>query len=162
MKKGFTLIELMIVIVIIAIVYTLAIVEIKAPMKKTAQKPTLLTLKSYLLHFAKDGERASVICDNMCKKCTIYRDHKKLFTIKSFINASVESYRYDFFSGAIALPKHKSCFSFSVNKDGVSDQIIVLYKGRAYDYTNYFKKTKVYHSLADAVAAKVKLQEAVQ
>ena len=162
MRKAFTLIELMIVIVIIGVVYTLAITKIKAPMKKTAQKPTLLTLKSYLLGFMQDGKKVSLVCDDACKECTIYRDDKKLSTIESFVDESVESYRYDFFLGAVALPKRESCFHFSVDRDGVSDQVFVLYKEKAYDYMNYFEKPKVYDSLEDAVAAKEQEAEVVQ
>ena len=149
-------------IVIIGVVYTLAISKIKAPIKKTVQKPTLLTLKSYLLGFMQDGKRVSLVCDDTCKECTIYRDNKKLSTVKSFVDASVESYRYDFFLGAIALPKRESCFRFSVDREGVSDQVFVLYKEKAYDYMNYFEKPKSYDSLEDAVAAKEQVAEAVQ
>lgn len=152
----------MIVIVIFGVVYTLAITKIKAPMQKTAQKPTLLTLKSYLLGFMQDGKRVSLVCDDACKECTIYRDEKKLSTVKSFVDASVESYRYDFFLGAMALQKRESCFSFSVDRDGVSDQLFVVYKERVYDYMNYFEKPKAYDSLEDAVAAKEQMAEAVQ
>jgi len=152
----------MIVIVIIGVVYTLAITKIKAPMQKTEQKPTLLTLKNYLLGFMQDGKRVSLVCDDACKECTIYRDDTKLSTIENFVDASVESYRYDFFLGAIAIPKRESCFSFSVDRDGVSDQVFVVYKEKAYDYMNYFKKPKAYDSLEDAVAAKEQMAEAVQ
>ncbi len=162
MRKAFTLIELMIVIVIIGVVYTLAISKIKAPMKKITQKPTLLTLKSYLLGFMQDGKRVSLVCDDVCKECTIYRDNKKLSTIESFVDESVESYRYDFFLGAMALPKRESCFSFSIDRDGVSDQVFVLYKEKAYDYMNYFEKPKAYDSLENAIVAKEQVTEAIQ
>ncbi len=162
MRKAFTLIELMIVIVIIGVVYTLAISKIKAPMEKKSQKPTLLTLKSYLLGFMQDGKRVSLLCDDICKECTIYQDDKKLFNIENFIDESIESYRYEFFLGAIAVPKRENCFAFSVERDGVSDQIFVLYKEKVYDYMNYFEKPKVYNSLESAIAAKERAIEAVQ
>ena len=162
MKKAFTLIELMIVIVIIGVVYSLAISKIKEPLKKTAHKPTLLTLKSYLLRFMQDGNKVSIVCGDRCSQCTIYRDNKVVSKIASFVDENVQSYRYDFFLGAVALPKGKDCFTFSVYKNGVSDQIIVLDKGKAYDYTGYFTKTKAYNSLQDAITAKKQLQEEVE
>ncbi len=161
MKKAFTLIELMIVIVIIGIVYSLAISKIKEPLKKTTQKPTLLTLKSYLSGFMQGAEKVSIVCGDRCTECTIYRDNKLVSKIDSFVDANIKSYRYDFFLGAVALPKHENCFTFSVYKNGISNQIIVVDKGKAYDYTSYFTKTKAYDSLQDAVAAKKQLQEAV-
>ena len=162
MKKAFTLIELMIVIVIIGVVYTLALSKIKAPEEKTLKEPTLLTLKSYLLDFMGKAEKVSLVCDDECKKCTISQDGKKIKTIQSFLENDVERYRYDFFLGAVALPQQEGCFSFSVQKSGVSDQVFVLYKQKAYDYMNYFEKPKVYDSLEEAVAAKEKIQEALQ
>jgi len=152
----------MIVIVIIGVVYTLALSKIKAPEELTAQKPTLLTLKSYLLQFMQKAQQVSLVCDDTCKRCTLYRDGKRISDIEPFLDSSVELYRYDFFLGAVALPKKENCFSFSIDRDGVSDQVFILYKGKAYDYTNYFQKPKMYDSLDGIIAAKEQLQEVLQ
>jgi hypothetical protein len=53
------------------------------------------------------------------------------------------------------------CFSFRIDKNNVADQSIIVYKGKAYDYSNYFTKTKVYDSLEDAVQARQDLAQEV-
>jgi len=154
-KRGFSLIELMIVIVIIGVVYSLVISKIKAP-KESPPQPSFENLKSYLLFFSKDHKSVKLLCENECDKCAIYSDNKKLSDLKSFFDSSVEFYRYDYFLGDVALSR-QNCFEFSVDGDGVSDQVIIRYKDRVYDYTLYFAEVKVYDSLQELNDAKEKL-----
>ena len=150
----------MIVIVIVGVVYTLAIQTIKAPQKEQ-NTPSFLNLKEFLLSFSKDNQSVSLRCEESCKSCSIYSNGKKLQTIKSFFDATVEIYRYDFFQGALLLNRD-NCFDFSVDGDGVSDQVIIVYKDKAYDYTPYFSSVKEYDSLESAVQAKEQLMREVQ
>jgi prepilin-type N-terminal cleavage/methylation domain-containing protein len=160
-RSAFSLIELMIVIAIIGVVYTLAISKIKAPSEQKEQKPTFTTLKEYLHSFSHDGKSVKLLCTDQCQKCAIYSDGEKLQDFKSFFDASVELYRYDFFQAD--LPKaHDGCFELSVDGDGVSDQVIIVYKEKVYDYTRYFKPVKVYDSLQELKDAKEKLISEVQ
>jgi len=158
-KRAFSLIELMIVIVIIGVVYTMALSRIKAPKEET-QKPSFKTLKSYLLSFSKDHTSVELLCKE-CKSCVIFRDGEKVKEIESFFDSSVEFYRYDFFLGDVALNRD-SCFDFSVDGNGVSDQVIIVYKDKAYDYTPYFSDGVEYESLQDLKDAKEKLISEVQ
>jgi len=159
-RRGFSLIELMIVIVIIGVVYTLALSKLQAP-KMQLQEPSFKTLKSYLLSFSKDNKRVELLCKKSCAKCAVYSDGEKLSDVESFFDASVEFYRYDFFLGDVALNR-ESCFDFSVDADGVSDQVIIVYKEKAYDYTSYFTPVKEYDSLEALKDAKEKLISEVQ
>jgi len=154
-KKAFSLIELMIVIVIIGLVYTLALSRIKAP-KEELQKPSLKTLKSYLRSFSKDHQSVRLLCKDQCDSCMILRDGEKIKDIEGFFDESVEFYRYDFFMGDVALQR-ESCFDFTLDGDGVSDQVIIVYKEKVYDYTPYFDTVKEYDSLAALKDAKEKL-----
>jgi len=158
-KRAFSLIELMIVIVIIGVVYTLALSRIKAPKEETV-KPSLKTLKSYLLSFSNDHKKTRLLCKE-CKNCIILHDDKKVKEIEPFFDSSIEFYRYDFFLGDVALNR-ENCFDFSVDGKGVSDQVIIVYKNKAYDYTPYFSGTVEYESLQALKDAKEKLISEVQ
>jgi len=169
-KKAFTLIELMIVIVIIGVIYALAVVQLKDAGKKK-DKPSLANLKEYLYSLNKDSKSTQLLCLDDCSRCSIYQDGKKIKTIKSFFDSSIKVYNYDFLQGAIEkrMPvffnkegvQESVCFSFGIDKSKVSDQVIVVYKEKAYDYTNYFEKTKIFDSLDDAIEAKQRLAQEV-
>jgi len=159
-KKAFSLIELMIVIVIIGVVYTMALSRIKAP-KEELVKPSFKTLKSYLLSFSKDHQSVELLCKEKCSECVILRDGKKIQDVESFFDESVEFYRYDFFLGDVAL-NTESCFEFSIDGDGVSDQVIIVYKNKAYDYTPYFDEVREYDSIEALKDAKEELISEVQ
>jgi len=160
----------MIVIVIIGVIYTLAVVKLKGVSQEKV-KPSLVNLKEYLYSLNKNGETMQLLCLDDCSECSVYQDGKKIQTMKSFFDASIEVYNYDFLQGAIEkkMPvffnkegtQESVCFSFSIDKDRVSDQIIVVYKDKAYDYSNYFEKTKVYDTLEKAEEAKQKLAQEV-
>jgi len=153
-KRGFSLIELMIVIVIIGVVYSLALSKLQVA-KETKPLPSLKNLKAYVASFIEDGKRATLECKE-CKKCWIYRDGKKITEVESFFDKSIEMYRYDFFLGETALQR-ENCFEFSMDRDGVGDQVIVVYKEKAYDYTPFFVPVVSYDSLAELKSAKEEL-----
>jgi len=160
----------MIVIVIIGVIYTLAVVKLKDAGKEKV-KPSLVNLKEYLYSLDKGGETMELLCFDDCSECSVYQDGKKIQTTKSFFDSSIKAYNYDFLQGAIEkkMPvffnkegvQENVCFSFKIDKDMVSDQVIVVYKNKAYDYSNYFEKTKIYDSLDEAIDDKQKLAQEV-
>jgi prepilin-type N-terminal cleavage/methylation domain-containing protein len=171
LKKAFSLIELMIVIVIIGVVYTLAITKLKSVAEERVE-PSFANLKEYLSDFiTEDAKKATLMCLDDCSECGIYVDGVKTETIESFFDSSVEIYRYDFLQGAVRKRaevyfndeniQESVCFSFSVYKNNISEQVLVSYKERAYDYTTYFEKTPVYDSLQELLEAKEKLSQEV-
>ncbi len=159
-KKAFSLIELMIVIIIIGVIYTLALSKIQTPVQEL-QKPTFKTLKSYLYSFSKDHKSVKLLCKKSCDACAVYSDGKKLLEVESFFDSSVEFYRYDFFLGDVALQR-ETCFEFLVDGNGVSDQVIIAYKGKVYDFTPYFSDVQEYGSIEELNDAKEKLISEVQ
>lgn len=161
----------MIVIVIIGVVYTLAITQLKS-VDERSFAPTFLNLKEYLLSFiAENTKSAKMICLDECAECDIYVDDEKVKTIKSFFDEDVELYRYDYLEGMRRVEKgvyfdeegvqQDLCFSFKVQKSGVAEQVFVLYDERVYDYTSYFTKTKSYGSLEEASTAHEELVQKV-
>jgi len=160
-RSAFSLIELLIVVVIVGLVYTLAISNFEN-VKQNKVKPTLLNLKSYLDKIDKTNF-AKLICLDNCKSCVVYIDGKldenasKEF--EDFLDEEPRVYRYDINYGLVSLKNkiffntegvdEQICFSLSVDKNGVSDQVIVEYKDKFYDFSPYFSSTKVYNSQSE-------------
>lgn len=172
MKKAFSLIELMIVIVIIGVIYTLAVSKLQN-FDKEKLTPTLANLKEYLQSYIKnDVKEVKLLCLDTCESCNVYVDGMKQQTnIEPFFDATVELYRYDFLQGLVKKEpaafftkegrQEDVCFSFSMGKDIVNEQLIAVYKEKAYDYTSYFTATKVYEHIEELVEAKENLVQEV-
>ena len=162
----------MIVIVIVGVVYTLAVTKLKS-VGSEVSTPTLSTLKEYLISLNKEHTRVRLLCLDDCHECVIYNDGVKVQALENFLDSSVERYRYDFLQGTVLLrdeiyfnaegQDENICFSFSIDKNNISDQVIVVYKEKAYDYTAYFDKTEVYDTIEDLIEEKEKqTQEVMQ
>jgi len=170
-KKAFSLIELMIVIVIVGVVYSLAVSGIRKVSEKE-MLPSLSNLKVYLKSYLKeDAKSVRYLCLDDCSECSIYVDGIKTKTLKSFFDESIETYTYNFLQGTQELrdavffnregKQESVCFSLTMDKNSISDQYIVRYKERVYDYTPYFTQTKVYDSLEELQDEKEKLAQEV-
>jgi prepilin-type N-terminal cleavage/methylation domain-containing protein len=156
MRYAFSLIELLIVVLIMGIIYTISVGSFKN-IKNKNQKLTLSGLKVYLQNVP-HSKNVRLLCGNECLKCSVLSDGKKYDEIKSFLDKSVKSYRYDFSYGMVELEKdNDTCFSYTLNKDGVGEQIFVEFKDKVYDFSSYLGKTPVYDSVADALEAKESL-----
>ena len=162
----------MIVIVIIGVIYTLAIGKLDG-VAEEKMKPSFTNLKEYLQTFIKDdAQYARLLCLDDCSSCDIYVDDTKIQSVEHFLDDSLEVYRYDFLQGAVRKKEEvffneegvqeSVCFSFSVDKSGVADQVIVLYKEKAYDYTHFFEPTEVYDNLEELVDTKESLAQEVK
>ena len=161
----------MIVIVIVGVVYTLAVTKLKSVGSEVAT-PTLSTLKEYLTSLNKEHTGVRILCLDDCHECVIYNDGVKVQALENFLDSTVERYRYDFLQGTVLLrdeiyfnaegQDENVCFSFSIDKNNVSDQIIVVYKEKAYDYTHFFESAEVYDNLEELVDAKESLAQEVK
>jgi prepilin-type N-terminal cleavage/methylation domain-containing protein len=170
MKKAFSLIELMIVIVIMGAMYTLSVQSFSNTANKL-NKVTLLNLKEYMQ--GQDYQKSvRFLCLDDCKSCDILIDGVKQNTIENILDDSVLSYEYDFNSGTREAlidvyfnsegMQEDVCFSYTVDKQGVGDQMLVVYKNEVYDFTTYLSPTKKYNSLESAIDAKEKLIREVE
>ena len=168
MKAAFSLLELLIVIVIIGVVYTLAITNLKNVGENSELLPSFKNLKEYLASYKENNlQTVQMICLDTCSECNILLDGKKIKTIKSFFDTTVQSYRYDFLTGVTELKndvyfdeknvQKDVCFSFSLYPNKVAQQIIIQYKNKIYDYTNYFIPTQEYNSMAALIDTKESL-----
>ncbi len=175
MRKAFSLMELLIIVVIMGVVYNLAIGSFQ---KITEVKPplSLKELKKYLSDFERE-ESVEFLCLDRCSSCDVFVDGKKQEELHGefddFLDDSVKIYRYEYGLGAIRVePKayfnsedveEDVCFSYALNKQGIGEQVLVEFKGSVYDFSPYFSDTLKYGSLDDAINAKdVLVQETLR
>ncbi len=162
MKRAFSLIELLIVILIIGVVYTLSVGNFKK-IKDESKKLTLQGLKEYL-HELPHDENIEILCMEDCSACDIFADGEKINDkeIENFLDKSVKLYRYDFSLGMVEIEMESEvCFSYSMDKSGVGEQVIVEFKDKIYDFTAYLTSTPVYNSIEEAVDTKESLIQEV-
>ncbi|DAB29476.1 MAG TPA: hypothetical protein CFH84_09305 [Sulfurimonas sp. UBA12504] len=170
MKRAFSLIELMIVVMIMGVVYTLSISAIGRS-GSAASNVTLANLKEYMLSLEYE-KNVKILCLDACERCDILLDGAKHETIEKLLDKSVKTYRYEFLQGVHEVKyelyfnaedsEEDVCFSYSIDKQGVGEQVLVEYKNAVYDFTPFFVPTLKYASLNEAVDAKEKLIQEVQ
>ncbi len=170
MKGAFSLIELIIVIVIMGIIYTLSVNGFQKLSEK-GSKVNLGNLKEYLISF-KPKKSARILCLDDCSSCDIFVDDIKVATFDDFVDSSIRVYQYDYLQGS-----HESmqevyfneddvqenvCFSYRVDSKGVGDQVMVEFKKNVYDFTSHFESTKKYDSMQEMIEDKEQLVEEVR
>lgn len=172
-RSAFSLIELLIVVLIVGVVYSLAIPNFEN-VKQKKIKPNLLNLRSYLRKIDKQNE-AELICLDECKSCYLFVDKKLDENLskdfEDFLEEEPKVYRYDPSYGLVEKQERvffnsegvdeRICFSLGVDKNGVSDQVIVEYKDKYYDFSPYFNTTKVYDSASELRSRKEDLYSKV-
>lgn len=156
-KNAFSLVELLIVVIIIGVVYTLSVGGLQKLNNKD-KKIVLENLKEYLQTFEYD-ENIKLVCLDDCSFCEVFADGKKVKEIDGFLDQSVKVYRYDFSLGMIEKEEDDVCFSYTIDKKGVESQVFVEFKEAVYDFSTYLSPVSVYDSLQEAEDAK---QRAIQ
>lgn len=164
-KRAFSLIELLIVIMIVGVVYTLSVSNF-SKLSEENFNLTLLNLKEYLLSIEHE-KSVKLLCLDSCLSCDVLVDGVKHDTIDEFLDSSVNVYRYEFSYGFIELEENvvfnidgveeAVCFSYEVDNNGVGDQVLVEFKNKFYDFSTYLSKTVEYSSMNDAVEAREEL-----
>ena len=172
LKRAFTLLELIVVVMIMGIVYIFAIGSLeKIRQKNEHLLPTLGNLKSFLL--AKNFEKeARFVCFDDCTACTLLLDGEKSRNISNFFDSSPLIYRYDPTLGVQQTDpdpffdengvEKEVCFSYRVYKDGIGDQLFVEYHRKVYDFSDYFEDARLYDSIEDLANKKEELLQKVR
>lgn len=147
------------------VVYMLAVHNLQN-IKDPETALSLQNLKAYLQTIPHE-KSVELLCLDDCSSCDVLIDGEKdpdIDSIDNFIDDSIKVYRYDFHLGFQEQPKkvyfneeniqEKVCFSFSLDKQGVGEQVAVTFKDKVYDYTAYLTPTPLYNSLQELADAK--------
>lgn len=151
------------------VIYTLAINNFNSLSEKSS-KLSLENLKEYLISL-KYEKSAQLLCLDNCQECELYLDGNKSRELENFIDAPVTLYRYDHAYGYIEAPKEhifdkdgiekNVCFSYSVDNNGIGDQVLIEYKNKFYDMSEYFEPTKKFDTIEDARANREEIENKV-
>jgi len=150
--NGFTLLELMIVIVLISIIYGIFINKISKDEYKS--QIGLKSLREYLstLEFKK---KAEIICLEPCEECQIYIDNSPTNSFKLF-NSTPEVFKFDEFGNLqkVDFGKDKNlkniCFKFQLFNNRSSSSFILKSDNKYYVYYPILQKTQIANSLDKA------------
>ena len=168
-RRAFSLVELLIVVLIIGIVYTLAVSSF-AKVSEESNQITLKSLREFLQSLPHE-KSVKLLCLGDCSSCSVLVDgevdEELKGTFDNFLDDSIEVYRYDFYQGLQKITQEvyfnsedveeDVCFSYTLDKKGVGDQVFIKFNRKVYDYTSYFGKTTVYSSLEEIVEARENL-----
>ncbi len=127
---------------------------------------TLQNLKEYLQSIPHQ-ESVELLCLDDCSSCDLIVDGKKdpdIDPIDELIDDSIQVYQYDFYLGLQEKPRkiyfnednieQNVCFSLSVDRQGISEQVAVQFEDKVYDYSTYLTSTPVYNTIKEFVHAK--------
>ena len=159
-RRGFTLIELMIVIALIGILYGVFVQKLRSKASSASQSVSLKTLKQALLKAPKNS-LAEFVCLEPCEECLIYLDSKvgsdtKVPLLKS-APIVYEPDQYGVLQSiefAPILSKDESienvCFRFSLYPNGSTSNYVVEYQKKFYVYNPYDDEPTVVTTMAEA------------
>ncbi len=156
-KRAFSLIELMLVIVIVGIVYSLAISSFKPPDEEGVEALTLETLPGYLRrNFALSD--AKLVCFEPCGKCGVMVDGEWMEEeLDLFSSSKVKSYSLDLEGFAIEkeFAPHdmqdaykKACFILHKRSNDSIESIVLENEGKFIYYKAGYAEAESYDSLA--------------
>ncbi len=156
--KGFSLIELLIVIIIISLVYFLAFSGIE----KTEEKPKALTpvnLKSSIQNSTLFQGEGTLLCINNCRSCYFRKDINAPFeTYENNIDLQgVEVYTLDANDAILRMEygrydDTKICLVMQFYRNGSSTKMILKQKDNIYLLPSYFGEAQQVDSLEKAKA----------
>jgi prepilin-type N-terminal cleavage/methylation domain-containing protein len=156
MRKGFSLLELLIVIVIVSMVYFLGFSAFEKPTNR-AQNVTVLKLK-HILHPPKHASKPlTFMCVDHCRSCFVRKDISSPFTpYKLPIDLiDAELYRLDADNEPIRQEygrynDKKISLLIHFYRNGSSTQFILKTKKGIYFFPAFFGKAKAFETLEDA------------
>lgn len=140
---GMTLFELLIVMVIIGVVYSIGIFTLKTE-KPPTEFLTLSSLKTTLLALSSSGGR-ELVCDDTRQECDLYTsDKKRVTTLRLHVSGPIMRYGFNpqgelrMLGNTIIGNNAKSfskSFSIGLNSDGTVTPLILKNNNTFYAYT---------------------------
>lgn len=160
-KKAFTLIELIIVIILISSTYFLVFTNSSFTIKKDEIKISLSNLKEYLLDNFQFEDELSFICINDSFDCFVKIDGQidKDFKIEKFFNDKPLIYEYnqtqnkiDFKETRIDDISYNVIFELKIDSDSKSNDFILdTNEEKVFLFNSIYKKPKIYTSLNEVL-----------
>lgn len=162
-KKGFTLIELVIVILIISIVYLLIFSNNSFNIKNQEEKITLYNLKDFLLKNFDFEKELSFLCIEKDFSCYVKTDGKIVedFKINHFFikipdiyEYNIEERRVNFKDLRIENFDYKVVFELKINSDYKTNEFILdTLENKVYVFNSIFTRPKLYETLNESFEA---------
>lgn len=159
-KRAFTLIELILVILLTSSVYYLMFSNSNFLIKETKDKFLLENTKEYLINNFEFNDEISLVCIEDDFSCFIKVDgeintNKKVEnvfkTIPEVYEYNQEQIRVDFQSVRINDIDNDVIFEFKINNDFKSKEYILdTLEDKVYMFNSLFQKAKIYDSLGEA------------
>jgi len=170
-RKAFSLLELILVVVIVGIVYALALSTMKVPSTKDAEAFTLATLPKYLRENFKLSD-AKIICFEPCGKCSVAVDGEFLEEeLSLFDKSNVKSYELSFEGYGTEKeyipydkqdPYKQACFVLHKWPNGAIEEVVLESDDSFIYYKAGYEKTDTYSSLAKLQDAYKKELDAIR
>jgi len=166
-RNAFTLIELMLVVLIIGLVYSLALGSIK---RAGTSEVTLRleNLEAQMLKYS-NNNHVEYICIDRCEKCYVYVDGKEVKSVDSVVTSNVRLHRFDVIYGSREIElraffnaddqEERACFRYEIFADGSRTEMMVETPKKVVDFAGTFHTTTSYVNLSEAISAK---REALQ
>lgn len=162
-KRGFTLIELIVVIILISSTYFLVFSNNSFGVKKEEKKLGLYNLKEYLLDNFKFTDELIFSCieENFSCYVTIDGQLNAKFKVKNFFKQIPEVYEYnkeekrvEFDEIRIDNSNHNIIFELKINDDYKTNEFIVnTLDKEVFVFNSIFTKPKIYNSLNESFEA---------
>lgn len=169
MKKGFTLLELILVVVLMGIVYG-SVINVFERYKEKAIDVTLMSLQKYMQDFSHNNH-VSLVCIKQCGECLLFVDEKFTQNVTPFMDKDIQLYRYDKDIGVRefqALPyftddgqEEEVCFRYDIHPDGTRSEMIVKDKKDVYFFPSYFGSVQKYASIEMAIEQQAEMARKV-
>jgi prepilin-type N-terminal cleavage/methylation domain-containing protein len=154
--KGFSLIELLIVILIVSIVYFLGFEGIEMG-KKKPKALTPLNLKSNIISSEHFSGEATLLCINQCRSCYLRENVSSGFQEYTMPIAltNIKAYTIDTYDGLTRIEygryqDAKICLIIDFYNNGSSTQIILENDEEAYFLPAFFGEPKAFSSPEEA------------
>ena len=155
-KKGFTLVELLIVIVLVSLIYFLGFSTIKLN-KKEPKSLTPLNLKHTIVSTTSFHGRMTLLCVDKCKTCLLRPDISSAYQPYShgIDLTDIKAYTVDSRNALVQIEYEryddkKVCLKMDFYPNGSSTQIILENEKGTYFLPTYFEEAKTFESPEDA------------
>lgn len=159
-KKSFTLIELVIVIVLISTVYLLMFSNTPFLSKTQKEKFSLVKTKEFLIKNFEFKDEVSLLCVEKNLDCFVRIDGiiNEEVKIKNIFSIAPEVYEYNnsqerVYFGSVSINNFDTdvIFEFKINSDyKFKEYIVDTLEDRVYVFNSIFQEAKVYNSLNEA------------